>query len=186
MEEANDMVTAAELSALSAVVQALKLVPREAHARVIDAALVLLGGAPRPTRERSAVVDGMRAETLTDLPTDIRRLKDLKQPKSASEMAAVVAYYLSEAAQPAERKETVDTADMVKYFKQARFNLPGNPNMTLVHAKNAGYFDAVGNGQYRLNPVGHNLVAHNLPRGSGETGRPRRAKAAGRKAKRKS
>lgn len=184
MEEVNDIVTAGELAALSAVVQALKSVPREAHSRVIDAALVLLGGTPKPTRDRSK--EAPRSDTSLDLPTDIRQLRELKQPKSASEMAAVVAFYLSEAAQPAERKEIVETADMIKYFKQARFNLLGSPNMTLVHAKNAGYFDAVGNGQYRLNPVGYNLVAHNLPRGTGESRKPRKVKTAGRKAKRKS
>jgi len=185
MEEVNDIVTAGELAALSAVVQALKSVPREAHSRVIDAALVLLGGTPKPTRDRSSEVGALPSDTSLDIPTDIRQLKELKQPKSASEMAALVAFYLSEAAQPAERKEIVETTDMIKYFKQARFNLLGNPNMTLVHAKNAGYFDAVGNGQYRLNPVGYNLVAHNLPRETGESRRPRKVKAAGRKAKRK-
>jgi hypothetical protein len=183
MEEVNDIVTAGELAALSAVVQALRSIPREAHSRVIDAALVLLGGTPKPTLDRSK--EALR-DTSLDLPTDIRQLKELKQPKSASEMAAVVAFYLSEAAQPAERKEIVETADMIKYFKQARFNLLGNPNMTLVHAKNAGYFDAVGNGQYRLNPVGYNLVAHNLPRVNGDSKKPRKVKTAVRKPKRKS
>jgi hypothetical protein len=37
--------------------------------------------------------------------------------------------------------------------------------MTLVNAKNAGYLDRIASGQYRLNPVGHNLVTHKLPRG---------------------
>jgi hypothetical protein len=185
MADSNDIVTAAELTALSAVVQALKSVPREAYSRVIDAALVLLRGTSKSNPDQSMEVGALERDSLLNLSTDIRRLKELKQPRSASEMAALVAFYLSEAAQPTERKETVETADMIKYFKQAHFNLPGNPNMTLVNAKNAGYFDAVGNGQYRLNPVGYNLVAHNLPRGLGEsTSRPRKVKGTG-KAKRK-
>lgn len=81
------------------------------------------------------------------LPTDIRRLTEVKQPKSASEMAAVVACYLAEAAGPTERKDTVENADMIRYFKQAKFRLPGNKTMILVNAKNAGYFDSAGAGQ---------------------------------------
>jgi hypothetical protein len=39
-------------------------------------------------------------------------------------MAAVVAYYLSEAAPQDERKEAVTTADIAKYFKQANYRVP--------------------------------------------------------------
>jgi hypothetical protein len=37
--------------------------------------------------------------------------------------------------------------------------------MTLVNAKDAGYLEALGDGNYRLNPVGYNLIAHVLGRG---------------------
>lgn len=185
MGEANQPTTPAELAALSAIVQALTPLPREAHARVIDAALVLLGGRGRTSSEAQPPAGRRAPESPAEMPTDVRRFKDQKQPKSASEMAALVAYYLSEVAQPAERKDAVDTADMIKYFKQAGFQLPGNPKMTLVHAKNAGYFDAVGNGQYRLNPVGYNLVAHSLPRESGQSTARRSTKRARPRAKRR-
>jgi hypothetical protein len=59
--------------------------------------------------------------------------------------------------------------DMIKYFKQAGFTLPKKPQFLLVNAKNAGYFDSAGTGKYRLNPVGYNLVAHNLPRSQSES-----------------
>src|SRR5690349_4925821 len=55
---------------------------------------------------------------------DIRTLKEQKNPKSASQMACVVAYYLQELAPQAERKNTVTAADLTKYFKQANFKLP--------------------------------------------------------------
>jgi hypothetical protein len=97
-------------------------------------------------------------------PTDIRALKQLKQPSSANEMAALIAFYLSEVVPEAERKTAVEQEDMTKYFKQAGFPLPKAPQVLLTNAKNAGYFDAVGSGKYRLNAVGYNLVAHNLPR----------------------
>ena len=97
---------------------------------------------------------------------DIRALKDAKKPSSANEMAALVAYYLQEIAVPPERKTAVDVSDMQKYFKQANFKLPRVPRVILGNAKTAGYFESAGSGQYRLNPVGYNLVVHNLPRGT--------------------
>ncbi len=107
---------------------------------------------------------------------DIRSLKDAKDPKSAAEMAAVVAYYLAELAPPSERKMSVTTADLEKYFKQAKYPLPKALRVTLANAASAGYFDVVARGQYRLNPIGYNLVAHGLP---GKT--PRRKSATPRK-----
>jgi hypothetical protein len=99
--------------------------------------------------------------------TDIRTLKQEKQPSSANEMAALVAFYLSEVAPGDERKTEVAEGDVIRYFKQAGFALPKFPRALLPNAKNAGYFDFVGKGRYRLNAVGYNLVAHNLPRGEG-------------------
>ena len=108
---------------------------------------------------------------------DIKTFRQEKQPTSANEMAALVAFYLSELASDDERKGEVQTEDMTKYFKQAGFPLPKHPNMLLTNAKNAGYFDSVGGGRLRLNPVGYNLIAHSLPRGaSGPGSAPRRRK----------
>lgn len=95
---------------------------------------------------------------------DIKSLKEQKKPSSANEMAAVVAFYLSELVPVQERKTEVEIDDMVKFFKQATFPLPRIPKVLLQNAKNAGYFDFIGSGKYKLNPVGYNLVAHNLPR----------------------
>ena len=94
-------------------------------------------------------------------------------------MAALVAYYLAEAADPTARKEVVENADMVKYFKQAKFRLPGNPAMILVNAKNSGYLDSTRAGQYRLNPVGYNLIVHSLPRPDSTASAPKSRTAHG-------
>jgi hypothetical protein len=94
----------------------------------------------------------------------IRDLKEEKQPESSNQMAALVAYYLSEVLAGDVRKEAINTADLEKYFKQAGFKLPKNLSMTLTNATAAGYFDSVGSGLYRLNPVGYNLIVHGLPR----------------------
>lgn len=117
-----------------------------------------------PSREgsESATPEG---KTVTTKVIDIRAFKEEKRPSTANEMAAVVAYYLQELAPPEERKREVDVQDVVEYFKQAGFPLPSATKQILHNAKAAGYFKAVGGGKFTLNPVGYNLVAHNLPRG---------------------
>lgn len=100
---------------------------------------------------------------------DIKSFKEQKSPKSAPQMACVVAYYLQELAPENERKETVNAQDLGKYFKQAKFKLPNNIPQLLRDSKASGYFDsAADRGEYTLNAVGYNLVAHNLPKGSSE------------------
>ncbi len=96
---------------------------------------------------------------------DIRSLKEEKNPSTAIQMVALVAYYLSEFAPPEEKKDTINSEDITKYFKQANFELPkGEPIYTLRNARNAGYFEPTSEaGVYKLNSVGYNLVAHKLP-----------------------
>ena len=116
------------------------------------------------TEVASSTTQGGQPFVETDLPTDIRGLKDKKQPKTVMEMAALVAFYLQEFSD--EKRDQVDVNDMKKYFKQAQFPTTSYRNI-LFNAKNAGYFELLGNGKFRLNPVGYNLVAYNLPRGNG-------------------
>ena len=102
------------------------------------------------------------------LPLDIRSLKEQKSPSNSTEMACIVAYYLQHIVPDAERKSEVSRDEMEKYFLQAGFPIPKRPEQILVDAKAAGYFESIGRGKYKLNAVGHNLVAHALPR----TGKP--------------
>jgi hypothetical protein len=95
---------------------------------------------------------------------DILTLKETKNPSSASEMACIVAYYLQHHAPEGEKRGEITKDDVEKYFIQAKFPLPKVPLQVLVDTKNAGYLDSAGRGKYKLNPVGHNLVAHKLPR----------------------
>jgi hypothetical protein len=95
---------------------------------------------------------------------DIRSFKNLKAPGSAIEMACVVAYFLESLAAPGERKSEVSGGDLEKYFKQGGYPLPKRMPQLLVNARGAGYFDSARHGKYKLNPVGHNLVAHKLPK----------------------
>jgi hypothetical protein len=160
---------AAEIGALTSIVRALQPLTPETRQRVVESALVLLGSKGGTTRIAEGAAPSEPSKPLTRV-TDIRGLKEEKRPASANEMAALVAYYLAEVAAGTERKPGIEISDIEKYFKQAGFRLPRTLKMTLVNAKNAGYFDAVGEGRYKLNPVGYNLVAHSLPR-TGSVGR---------------
>jgi len=108
-----------------------------------------------------AVVDKPRPGTPI---IDIRSLKEEKQPATASQMACIVGYYLREIAVDPEHKDTIIAQDIDKYFKQAGFKLPKRPDQLLVDCKQSGYFDFISSGVYKLNAVGHNLVAHSLPK----------------------
>lgn len=95
---------------------------------------------------------------------DIRTFKEEKRPGNGVEMACVFAYYLANVAPEGQKTNTVISKDVEKFFKQANFILPKVPGQVLRDAKAAGYFDSAGRGKYKLNPVGHNLVAHSLPK----------------------
>ena len=99
---------------------------------------------------------------------DIRTFASEKNPLKVNEKVALVAYYVAHLAPPAERRDYLVADDIKRYFLQADFELPTSPpGITLAHAKNAGYLNALERGQFRLNAVGHNLVAHKLPADEG-------------------
>lgn len=175
-----------ELQAIQQMIAALDPLDAEARTRVVDYVFGRLGIAGRlgPSEFRvlgasaSAEVPSIVSGSLATSPVDIRTLREKKSPRSATEMAAVAAYYLSELALPAERKREMTATDLTRLFKQAGFPLPGTPKMTLVHAKNAGYLDpGPERGAYVLNPVGYNLVAHKLPASDSSTSRSPSARA---------
>jgi len=172
-----------EVDAIGAVIDALELLPGPSRERVLEyvvRALAIGISVPNalPLVTLSESRDASSSESTLKGPafTDIRSLKEAKQPRTAMEMSAVVAFYLSELAPPADRSDVITAADLQKYFKQAVFPLPQKIDMTLVNAAAAGYFDRVEIGKYRLNPVGYNLVAHNLPSGSNDLPTVRRSK----------
>lgn len=170
-----------ELRAIQQIIAALSDLDAEARARVINYVFQRLGiSSPAVLMEAGATgpspAQGSEAPAPQAQPgrrqVDIRTFGQEKSPRSANERVAVVGYYLSELAPAAERKAEFSAADITKYFKQAGFPLPGAARMTLVNAKNAGYLDAgADRGTYKLNPVGHNLVAHSLPAASTTTRR---------------
>lgn len=157
-----------ELEAISSIIALLKPLDATERSRVLEYILKRL--------EMDAVQSGpMPAqislstghETTDSMVTDIRTFTAAKQPRSVNEMVALVAYYLSEMAQGSESSPTVNVDLIRKYFKMAQFPLPRVTKNALTNAAQAGYLENVARGEYRLNPVGYNLVVHKLPSGSG-------------------
>jgi hypothetical protein len=157
-----------ELQAIGSILQALEGLEGESIQRVLDYVFGRLSITRQsrlspPLGLPSATSSSPEPRHLTRQPS-IRDLKEEKRPESSNQMAALVAYYLSEIASDDERKDAINSADLERYFKQASFKLPRAIVQTLANATAAGYFESIGNGQYRLNPVGYNLVVHGLPR----------------------
>ena len=158
-----------ELSAMSVIIDALEGLEGESVQRVLDYVFSRLSISATKRMTGIPSVPGPTPVFPTDyaqrprMPS-IRDLKEEKQPESSNQMAALVAYYLSEVAGDGERKGAINAADIEKYFKQAAYKLPKSVNQTLPNAAAAGYFEGEGGGMYRLNAVGYNLVVHGLPR----------------------
>lgn len=178
-----------EVEAIRDVLSALGPLSEQARASVLDYVTKRLG-VPMIARTPDTSITANRESTLPDLgdagsvPVHIKDLKEQKKPRSANEMAALVAYYLTSLAPADKRKKTVNQKDMETYFKIAQFPLPNQIRVTLANAKTAGYFDAAGNGEYKLNAVGHNLVVHSMPRGGTESSKRTRKKAKAKKVRR--
>jgi hypothetical protein len=158
-----------ELNAMGTILAALEGLDGKSTQRVLDYVLgrLSLGRPGRLFPPSVSVSTGPHVSGSEAQPTtrrvSIRDLKEEKQPESANQMAALVAYYLGEMVSADEVKEDITTADLEKYFKQAAFRLPKSLKQALPNAAAAGYFDGAGGGRYRLNPVGYNLVVHGLP-----------------------
>jgi len=165
-----------ELKAIETITNILQQLDKTAQQRVLQYAMQHLGlqveqadlSPPTLPANRGAQVE-QQTQHLQQQVVDIRNLRDQKQPSSDMEMAAIVAYYLSELAPEEEQKDAIATKDIRTYFNQAGYPLPAGPQFTLPNAKAAGYFESAGRGKYKLNPVGYNLVAYGLPRGKAES-----------------
>jgi hypothetical protein len=170
-----------ELQAIQQVIDALEPLAPEARTRVLAYVFQRLNLTLPTLANNPPSGNPAPPPVIPDTPTppsstisDIRSLKDAKQPKSDNQMATLVAYYLKELAPAADRKQAISHEDVEKYFKQAGYPLPKRINMTLNNAKSAGYFDSAGSGLFSLNPVGHNLVVHGMSSSSADRKRPRK------------
>jgi hypothetical protein len=148
--------------AIDAIIEALEPLDNTSRQTAINAACSHLGLVDINRTAQTAVTPTGAAPATQTKQTDIRSFKDQKGPKSAIQMACVVAYYF---APPTERKKAITASDLTTYFKQANFRLPKVITQVLPDSRVAGYFESgPGKGEYTLNAVGYNLVAHNLPK----------------------
>ncbi len=159
----------AEIKAIKTLVAVLDPLDQNVRSVVLDYVFKRLNITLEPSRLAPPFLqtNSRPAEQTTPPGTaaiHIKDLKEQKQPKSAIEMAVIVAYYLSHIVPEKERKQTISLKDLETQFKIADFKLPTKPQFTLTNTKNAGYLDSAGSGAYKLNPVGYNLVVHSLPR----------------------
>jgi hypothetical protein len=157
-----------ELGLLANMAAKLEKLSPAARDRVLNY-LVAKYQSPRPlaraTGPSAAVSATMPTPTDSTFPTDIRSFRESKAPANGQEMAAILAFYLSEVGPEDERRQTVSPVDVEKYFKQAGFPLPARSRSVLFNAKAAGYLEeASTRGEYKLSPVGYNLVKYRLPR----------------------
>lgn len=173
-----------ELDAIRSIIGVLTPLDEGERSRVLEYVLKRLQMATirTPTNSPREIPNSAITETPTRAVRDIRTLTAEKQPRSANEMVALVAYYLSELAPDGERSDTINAETIRRYYKMAGFPLPSVLRNVLPNASAAGYLENVSRGEYRLNPVGYNLVVHGLPRSSGPgpvapTSRPARRTA---------
>jgi hypothetical protein len=129
------------LQAIKTLVHTLEPLKPEVRARVIEHTFKVLGieaspVQPNPPTQPLPLVTPTRMQHV-DEPTDILTLKERKNPKTANEMIAIVAYYLEHSA--SERQAFITQDDIQKYFVQGQYPMPGSKPQALVNAKNAGY-----------------------------------------------
>ena len=100
------------------------------------------------------------------------------------EATTVATFYAQHVAPIDQKKETINPEGLERLFIQANWKLPKAIGQVLVDTKRAGYLDATSQaGEYRLNPVGYNLVAHTL--GTDHSPEPFRPKKKAKKTQKK-
>jgi hypothetical protein len=119
-------------------------------------------GASPPAVAGTSFAPPLATLTAPRLVSDIRSFFEEKKPSSDIEAAAVAAYYYQYLAPEQTRRESIDSASLQEAFRMGRRPLPSRTAYTLINARNAGYLDSAGEGEFRLNPVGYNLVEHGL------------------------
>lgn len=102
------------------------------------------------------------ATTRSRATVDARSFFQEKSPSSQAEAISVAAYYLAELAPPGMSSHTIDKLLAQDVLRQAKFPIPKRLDQALVNTASAGYLARVGPGEYKLTPVGWNLVEHTL------------------------
>jgi hypothetical protein len=171
------------VKAISILMSVLKPLDQDARIHVLEFVLKRLGisltadpalPSNRPDTPNLSPAPPNLAAHVLPLTVDIRTFAAEKNPKTLSQKIAVIGYYLAHLAPTPERRDYVVADDIKPCFIEAGFELPtSSANTALINAKNAGYLSALDRGKYKLTAVGHNLVAHKLPRHEAGQTKPR-------------
>jgi hypothetical protein len=132
---------------------------------IVDALSKILAGASRTGgTEAGGEVSpaGGRLSRSPGRAVDARTFFAQKDPSTQKEAIAVAAFYLTELAPEDMRSPTIDEAKASEVFRHAKRKLPKVMSQALVDASKTGYLDRVARGEYKLSPVGFNLVEHTL------------------------
>ena len=113
-----------ELEAIQQVIDALESLDSDAQTRVVAYVFQRLNlSVPNPTNAPlnealppPPLIPGDPSPPESRI-SDIRSLKEAKQPKSDNQMATLVAYYLKELAPSADRKQAISHEDVEKYLQ---------------------------------------------------------------------
>ncbi len=117
---------------------------------------------------------------------DIKTFLSEKNPTSANQLVAAVAYYYKFEAPAAERKNSITKEDLLDACRKATLERPKAANVVMVNAAKYGLVDNVGTGAYEINAVGENLVAVSMPTaGHGNSGKKRNTSKTTKAAKKK-
>ncbi len=94
---------------------------------------------------------------------DIKTFLQEKDPTSANQLVAAVAYYYKFEASESEKKSSITKEDVLDACRKATLPRPKAPAVVMVNAAKYGLIDNVGTGAYEINSVGENLVAVAMP-----------------------
>ncbi len=138
-----------ELTAISSIIDLLKPLDPTQRSRVLEYVLKRLDmsavrSTPIAAESKASISESSASYEIKD----IRTLTAEKQPRSANDMVALIAYYLSEIASPSEASQTINVDTVRKYFKMAGFPMPRVPKSALTNATAAGYLENVSRGEY--------------------------------------
>lgn len=119
--------------------------------------------APPATPVSPVSLPGVQALGSGPRSKDIRSFVSERKPKNDVQFAAVTAYFYRFECPQAERKESIVPKDLDEAGRLARGFSFKNARQTLNNGVMLGYFDRAGDGAFKINAVGENLVAMTLP-----------------------
>lgn len=161
-----------DFDAGKAIYEKLKEVPEERQIKILRWVCESLGiKSDVITRSHTEEATETKEETTKEdtsvsaAPVDIKTFVQSKKPRSDQQFAAVAAYYYRFAAPQHERKDTINAKGLQDAARFAGRPVLHLPKATLNNARQSGYIDRSGRGEFRITTVGENLVTMTLPGG---------------------